>query len=266
MERCLWASLGSQLELRCYNHVTYIMWHTLLSTTINNTHPPNQMLYLSRDKFTIIPFARTAAAVLLPVASASQLLTTWSLCLRGSFVSLNPNESESSGVEISFIPKIWARPFEINWVWIWRPASAPWLLQGSRLGSTSWRSCAHAAFIHRVWDTRKFSTTSWLGGGGGGGGSSRPNRWPPPGASLLHQVSSPWDVVPLRQRKHAWIRLGFHPVPSAEWNLHWMSWMKQFSRHIIRHLPCTWCKQQHWRAGSCFSTSWYVTPTGLWEL
>ena len=32
--------------------------------------PPYQVVYLSREKFPIIPFARTAAAVLLPVASA----------------------------------------------------------------------------------------------------------------------------------------------------------------------------------------------------
>ena len=70
MERRLRATSGSQLELRCSNHVTYTMWHTSLSTTIYNTHPPDQVLYLSRDKLPIIPFARTAAAVVLPVASA----------------------------------------------------------------------------------------------------------------------------------------------------------------------------------------------------
>ena len=59
-----------QLQLCCANHGTYIMWHTSLSTTIYNTCPPYQMVYLSREKFPIIPFGRTAAAVLLPVASA----------------------------------------------------------------------------------------------------------------------------------------------------------------------------------------------------
>ena len=44
----------SQLKLRCANHVTYIMWHTSLSTTIYNTHPPYQV-YFSRATFPIIP-------------------------------------------------------------------------------------------------------------------------------------------------------------------------------------------------------------------
>ena len=57
-------------ELRCSNHVTYIMWHISLSTIIFNTHPPYQVVYLIRDKFPIILFACTAAAVLLPFASA----------------------------------------------------------------------------------------------------------------------------------------------------------------------------------------------------
>ena len=43
------------------------MWHTSLSTTIYNTHPPYQVVYLTRETFPIIPFARTAAAVWLPV-------------------------------------------------------------------------------------------------------------------------------------------------------------------------------------------------------
>ena len=70
MERHRRATSGSQLELRCSKHVTHIMWHTSLCTTIYNTHPPHQAVYLRIETFPIIPFARTAAAVLLPVASA----------------------------------------------------------------------------------------------------------------------------------------------------------------------------------------------------
>ena len=66
-----WSNACERVQAANSSCAAPIMWHTSLSTTIYITHPPYyQVVYLGREKFPIIPFARTAAAVLVPVASA----------------------------------------------------------------------------------------------------------------------------------------------------------------------------------------------------
>ena len=122
MERGLRAGSGSQLEQRCSNHVTYIMWHTSLSTIIYNTQLPYKVVYLSRENVPSLPLLaprlRQYCYQLLQVLHHNfWLLTT---IISGEVINTEPRCRTRTCSTVTI--NIWTWVVWLNWHFILREA------------------------------------------------------------------------------------------------------------------------------------------------